>query len=496
MQNEIIEIEKLNDVYIKVTSSRSIEQELADRFTFLVEGYKFMPAYKSGIFDGKIRLYNLAKKTIYAGLLHHILKYAEENDLTVNYLNEVATTEDIDIDYVKKFTDWLNIHSRGKPIELRDYQIDGIHRALTQKRLLLLSPTSSGKSALIYSLIRHHLEHNRRCLIIVPSISLVSQMYGDFVDYSSDNGWKTENYCQQLQGGMTKDISKPVLTSTWQSIFKQPKAWFDQFDVVICDEVHTAVAKSLSGIMEKLTATPYRIGLTGTLSASKTNKLVLEGHFGPVNQVISTNELMTKNQIAQLKIKCLLLKYDEDTKKTVSKYSYQDEIDYLVTNPARNKFIRNLTLSTTGNTLVLFTLVEKHGKKLYDMIAAKAGDRKVFLVYGDVSAERREEIRALVAKEKDAIIIASYATYQQGINVPSIENIVFASPTKSKIRSLQSIGRGLRLNDGKTHCTLFDIADDLSWKKSKNHTLKHLTERLKIYSEEKFNFKIIEVPIE
>ena len=238
-----ISIEKINDVYIRVISDRSIEQELADRFTFLVEGYKFMPAYKSGMFDGKIRLYSLAKKTIYAGLLHHILKYAEENDLTVNYLNEVATTEDIDIDYVKKFTDWLNIHSRGKPIQLRDYQIDGIHRALTQKRLLLLSPTSSGKSALIYSLIRHHLEHNRRCLIIVPSISLVSQMYGDFVDYSSDNGWKTENYCQQLQGGMTKDVSKLVLCSTWQSIFKQPKSWFDQFDVVICDEVHTAVAK-------------------------------------------------------------------------------------------------------------------------------------------------------------------------------------------------------------------------------------------------------------
>ncbi len=379
-------------------------------------------------------------------------------------------------------------HQRWIDFSVRDSSETYYHKGIIHH--------NSGKSAIIYSLIRHHLEYNRRCLIIVPSISLVSQMYGDFVDYSSDNGWKTENYCQQLQGGMTKDVSKSVLCSTWQSIFKQPKTWFDQFDVVICDEVHTAVAKSLSGIMEKLTTTPYRIGLTGTLSASKTNKLVLEGHFGPVNQVISTNELMTKNQIAQLKIKCLLLKYDQDTRKAVSKYSYQDEIDYLVTNPARNKFIRNLTLSTTGNTLVLFTLVEKHGKKLYDMISAKAGDRKVFLVYGDVSAERREEIRALVAKEKDAIIIASYATYQQGINVPSIENIIFASPTKSKIRSLQSIGRGLRLNDGKTHCTLFDIADDLSWKKAKNHTLKHLTERLKIYSEEKFNFKIIEVPIE
>ena len=137
-----ISIEKINDVYIRVMSEPSIEQELADRFTFLVEGYKFMPAYKSGIFDGKIRLYSLAKKTIYAGLLHHILKYAEENNLTVNYLNEVTSVDDISLDHVKKFTDWLNIHSRGKPIELRDYQISGIHKAINQKRLLLLSPTS------------------------------------------------------------------------------------------------------------------------------------------------------------------------------------------------------------------------------------------------------------------------------------------------------------------------------------------------------------------
>jgi len=425
-----IVIEKVNDVYMRVMSEPSVEQELADRFTFVVEGYKFTPAYKSGHWDGKIRLYNLQKKTVYVGLLQYIIKYADDNDLEVEYLNEVNETDNIGAEYVQKFTDWLNIHSNNKKIHLREYQIDAVHRALTKKRLLLLSPTSSGKSALIYSIIRHHLEHNRKCLIIVPSISLVSQMYGDFIDYSSHNGWKTENYCQQIQAGTTKDISKPITISTWQSIFKQPKSWFDQFDVVICDEVHTAVAKSLSGIMEKLTSTPYRIGLTGTLSASKTNKLVLEGHFGPVNQVITTNDLMTNNQIAQLKIKCLLLKYDDDTRKAVSKYQYQDEIDYIVTHPGRNKFIRNLTLSTTGNTLVLFTLVEKHGKKLYDMISTKAGDRKVFIVYGGVSGVQREEIRALVAKEKDAIIIASYATYQQGINVPSIENIVFASPTK------------------------------------------------------------------
>lgn len=491
-----ITIEKVNDVYIRVMSAPAIEQEIKDRFEFLVDGYKFNPLYKSGRWDGKIRLYNAQRKTIYLGLLQNILNYAKEIGAEVNYLNQINSTDDFSLEHVQKFIDWLDIHSRGKKIELRDYQVQAVHNAINEKRALLLSPTSSGKSAIIYSLIRHHLEYGRKTLIIVPSISLVSQMFGDFKDYSTNNGWSAEKYCQLIQAGATKDITHPVVISTWQSIFKQPSSWFAQFESIICDEVHTATAKSLTGIMEKMTQTPYRVGLTGTLSACKTNKLVLEGLFGPVTKVISTAELMNKNQIAQLKIKCLIMKYDDDTRKVVSKYPYQDEIDYLVTNPNRNKFIRNLALSTTGNTLVLFNLVQKHGKKLHEMIAEKAGDRKVFIVHGEISGEVREEIRHLVAQEKDAIIVASYATYQQGINVPSIENIIFASPTKSKIRSLQSIGRGLRLNEGKTHCNLFDIADDLSWKKSKNHTLKHLAERVKIYSEEQFNFKIIEVPLD
>lgn len=288
-----------------------------------------------------------------------------------------------------------------------------------------------------------------------------------------------------------------VVVTTWQSIYKQPKAWFDQFDVCFGDEAHQFKAKSLSTVMEKMTDIAYRIGTTGTLDNSKVNKLVLEGMFGPVYKVISTKELMEQGSVANLKIKCLVLKYDETTRKIQNKNSYQNEMDFLVTHEKRNRFIRNLAISCEGNTLVLFQYVEKHGKILYDMIKAKVHeDRKVFFIYGGTDVEAREEARKLAEKETDALILASFGVFSTGVNIPSIQNVIFASPSKSKIRNLQSIGRGLRLKDGKTHCNLFDIADDLHWKSWKNHTLRHLQERVKTYAEEKFSFKIIEVDLE
>lgn len=288
-----------------------------------------------------------------------------------------------------------------------------------------------------------------------------------------------------------------VVVTTWQSIYKQPAAWFQQFDVIFGDEAHQFKAKSLSTIMEKMINVRYRIGTTGTIDNKKVHKLVLEGMFGPIYKVITTKELMEKGSVANLKIKCLVMKYDEITRKIRNKNTYQDEMDFIVTHDKRNKFIRNLAVSCEGNTLVLFQYVEKHGKVLYEMIKNKVHqDRKVFFIYGGTEVEARESARALTEKENNAIIIASFGVFSTGINIPSIENVIFASPSKSKIRNLQSIGRGLRLKEGKTHCNLFDIADDLHWKSWKNHTLRHLQDRVQIYAEEQFSFKIVEVDLE
>lgn len=493
----MINIEKINDVHIRVYTDSGVAQEISEFFTFEMPGARFTPQYRAKLWDGKIRMFDLHRKTLYVGLLKYLLDFAERNDYEVKYLNEVDTHEDIDLTQLKEFLSWLNLQGRGKPIEIYDYQIEAIHHALENKRCLLLSPTSSGKSLIIYSTIRWHLEHSRKCIVVVPTTSLVEQLYSDFEDYSSENKWKVNRHCQKLYSGFSKEFQANVLITTWQSIVKQPATWFKQFDVIIGDEAHTFKAKSLTSIMEKLSSCSYRMGTTGTIDNKKVHKLVLEGVFGAVHKVISTKQLMDSGRVAKLKITGLLLKYDDVTRQIVNKSSYQEEMDFIVKHEQRNKFIRNLALASEGNTLVLFQYVEKHGKVLYDMIKEKAADkRKVFFIYGGTETEAREAARRLMEKEDDAICIASFGVFSTGINIPSIENVIFASPSKSKIRNLQSIGRGLRLKEGKSHCNLYDIADDFQRKSWKNHTLGHFAERLKIYSEEQFDYKIVEVPIQ
>jgi superfamily II DNA or RNA helicase len=244
-----------------------------------------------------------------------------------------------------------------------------------------------------------------------------------------------------------------------------------------------------------LTDTKYRIGCTGTLDGTQTHRLVLEGLFGPVYKATSTAELIDKGQLASFKIKCLILKYPDLVCKMAKDWDYNQEIEYIVMNSARNEFIKNLTLSLKGNTLILFQFVEKHGRDLHALIKQHTKNRQVFFVYGGTDVEVRESIRSITEKEKDAIIVASYGTFSTGVNIRNLHNIVFASPSKSKVRNLQSIGRGLRLGENKEEAVLFDISDDFRIGKFTNYTLKHFIERVKMYDEEKFNYKFYNIEL-
>ena len=490
----IIKIEKLDEVFVRVFSDGSVEQEISDFFTYEYPGARFTPQFRARLWDGKVRLYDQLRKTLYVGLVKYVEDFAANNGYQVEYINQVLHTNNITSESVQLFAKALDPHGRGKPIEIRDYQIEAVTTALSKERTLLLSPTASGKSFIIYTIMRWHLLAKRKCIIIVPTTSLVEQLYTDFEDYSSANRWSVDNHVQKLYSGFTKDITKDVLITTWQSVYLQPKAWFKQFNVIFGDEAHQFKAKSLSTVMEKLVDVRYRIGTTGTLDNKKIHKLVLEGMFGPVHRVTTTKALMDSERLAQLNITCIVLKYNEEIRKGRKNNTYQEEMDWLVSCEPRNKFIRNLATNSSGNTLVLFQYVEKHGKVLYELIKDKVHeDRKVFFVYGGTETIDRESIRHITEGESDAIIVASFGTFSTGINIPSLENIVFASPSKSKIRNLQSIGRGLRLKDGKTECKLFDISDDLHWKSWKNHTLNHAAERYKTYAEEQFEIKLVEV---
>jgi superfamily II DNA or RNA helicase len=481
---DIIQVEKLDEIYLKITGEPGLLMEMSEFFTFTVPGAKFMPAYRNKFWDGKIRLLNVLTGTLYVGLLRYVEEFCRSRNYEIEYLSDFAC-EEFSVKEAKEFITKL------KPtLQPRDYQIKAFMHAVRERRSLLLSPTASGKSFIIYLLTRYYAS---RTLIIVPTTSLVSQLASDFADY----GFDSDMWVHRIFSGQDKVSDKPITISTWQSIYKLPKTYFANFDVVIGDEAHLFKAKSLTSIMDKLPNCKYRFGFTGTLDGTETHKLVLEGLFGPVRKVISTAELIDKKHLAEFTIKGIVLSYPEEIRKMIARAAdYQAEMDYIVRLEARNKFIRNLALSLKGNTLLLFQFVEKHGKLLYKDLVKEAGDRKIFFVSGEVDGEQREEIRRIVENESNAIIVASFGTFSTGVNIKNLHNIIFASPSKSRIRNLQSIGRGLRKSDTKTAATLYDIADDMSWKSKKNFTLLHFMERIKIYNEEKFDYKIYKIKLE
>ena len=454
--------------------------ELSEHFTFDVPGAKFSPKYRNKVWDGKIRLYHTMTGMIYAGLLTYVEEFCRKRDYEIEYLSDFSS-EEFSVKEAEEFIDKLKLSM--KP---RDYQIDAFVHAIRENRALLLSPTSSGKSFIIYIIMRYYA---KRTLIIVPTTSLVAQLSSDFIEY----GFDSEKYIHNIYGGQDKNTNKPITISTWQSIFKMPKEYFNKFDVVIVDECHLAKAESITGILSKLEQCKYRFGFTGTLDGSKTNKLVIEGLTGPVLKVTTTKELMDQGHISDFKIKAIVLNYSDENKRIVSKMSYQEEIDWIVRCQERNNFIKNLSLSLKGNTLILFNYVEKHGKVLYNMLDNT--NKKVYYVSGEVHTDTREDIRRIIETEDNAIIVASVGVYSTGVNIKNLHNIIFASPSKSRIRNLQSIGRGLRKAENKTTATLFDIADNLSWKSKKNYTILHFFERVKIYAEEKFRYKIYQVKL-
>ena len=491
-----ISVRKKNEVYLQVDTEPSIAQELNDHFSFEVPGAKFHPLYKSRMWDGRVRLFSMFTKELYIGLKDYLEHFAQERNYVFDDSQYEKTADACTLDEVKEFVTSLNIASKGQPLEIREYQLEAIHKAINDGRRLLLSPTGSGKSYIIYCLIRWHELRGRRQLILVPTTSLVEQMYSDFQDYSSINNWKTSEHCHRIYGGHEKSNEYDVIISTWQSIYKLPKQFFADFKAVYGDEAHLFKAKSLTGILNKMPSTPYRIGTTGTLDGTQTHKLVLEGMFGPVYKVTTTKKLITSKTLADLQIYNLVLDYSDEVKKALKGKTYQEEMDFIVGYEPRNKFIRNLAIKQTGNSLVLFQYVEKHGKMLHEMIQSKAENRKVFFVYGGTDTEQREEIRRLTENEKDAIIVASYGTFSTGINIKNLHNIIFASPSKSRVRNLQSIGRGLRTSETKDSCNLYDIGDDLTWKSKKNYTLLHMIERIKIYNDEHFDYKLLRIPIQ
>ena len=409
-----MKISKKNEVHLILEDLEPHETaELSSFFTFEVPGFKFMPAYRSRQWDGKIRLFSPASGEIYVGLLPYIKEFCARNEIKYTIEKGVEDVRNVIRQTVRDFTKSFKPKSKGKILNVRDYQIDAIQHAISTHRSLLVSPTASGKSLIIYFLVRYYRMAGQKILILVPTTSLVEQMYSDFKDY----GWDSDTHCQKIYQGYDKNITKGVVISTWQSIYKMPKSYFENFGCVFGDEAHLFKAKSLTGIMTKLHQCKYRFGFTGTLDDTQVHHLVLEGLFGPVKKVITTKELMDKKTLANLKIKCIVLKHPL----IKEKMTYVEELQYIVGNEQRNNFIVNLLTHLSGNTLCLFQLVEKHGQILYDKVKEKH-NANTFFVYGGTNTKEREEIRAIVDANKiEKIIVLSFGknktSIQEDVNV-------------------------------------------------------------------------------
>ena len=502
--NDVVKVEKVNDVHIKVTSDPGLRHELMEYFSFRPPGYQFVPSFKNKIWDGYVRLYNPMKPYLYSGLLEYLTKFCTDRGYEISIPQELQPSLDIDDDYVLRLAEALKT-----PMTPRDYQVDYILNALRNSRSLSLSPTSSGKSFIIYLIQQHYFRtFGHRTLIIVPTISLVHQMASDFVDYGCN-----ENRIYKIQGGVDKATQHPIVISTWQSLMKLPKEWFDQFKVVLGDEAHLFQAKSLTTIMEKLTDTPYRHGFTGTISSeSKIHRLVLEGLFGPIKRFVSTKELMDEGTVADFKVKAIILNHSVDTKKlfndaikdikkknknTNKKTNlFAMEKEFLGNHTKRNLFLRNLIWSLDNqNNLILFDWVEKHGKILEPLLRKEG--RILHFIHGGTSGEERERIRHVIENdpEKRHDILASYGTFSTGVSIKRIDNAIFASGYKSEVKVLQSIGRTLRKGNGSDNACLYDVTDDLSSGSRENYTLGHFKKRIEIYASEDFDYKIYSIDI-
>ena len=478
-------ITKSNEVFLKIKTEPHIEYELRDHFKFEVPNAKFMPQYRGKNWNGEIHLYDMRSKQLYVGLLDKLVNFCKQYGYTYKFEENkfyglpFEVNDGISYEGVKDYMHSICSHSP------RQYQIEGVYDALRHNRKLLISPTASGKSLMIYSLVKYYVDRGEKILLVVPTTSLVEQMYKDFLDY----GWNAESYCHLIYSGKEKTNEHPVTITTWQSVYKLDRSFFEGYGVIIGDEAHLFKSKSLIEIMNKLHHAKYRFGFTGTLDGTQTHKWVLEGLFGPSYKVTQTAELMKQGHLSQLDIMCIVLKHSPQNFE-----SYEDEVQYIINHEKRNNFIKNLTLDLKGNTLILYSRVSTHGEPLFNLINnSKKSDRKVFFIHGGVEASEREKVREITEQEDNAIIVASYGTFSTGINIRNLHNVIFASPSKSRIRNLQSIGRVLRKGKNKTKAVLYDISDDCTYKSKKNYTLNHLIERIKIYNEEKFNYEITTV---
>jgi len=481
----MISVKYQNATHMVVTSefSHTVE-EISQYFTITIPDSQFMRKGRRKYWDGKLRLYNKRNSTLYIGLLKNLIEFAKERKYDIDIDDNLIPDENWTLKDLDEF-----LRSLSLPIEMRDYQKDALITCINKRRCVIESSTGSGKSLVIYSLIRYLKE--RKILLIVPTLTLISQMRSDFIKYSEDDKWDFDDNVHVITAGVNKESNINIFLSTWQSLYNLDKSYFDQFDSVIVDETHLAHSTSFRHILENSTNADERFGFTGTLQETETHVMTILGLLGQVKKVTNTQELQRKKILSNINIDMILLKYPEEMCKRVVELNYDEEIDVILENEERNELILNLAKRGSGNIIILTSHVKKSGAKLYNLINENNVENKdVFFIYGETERQIREEVRWYAEENDNVVIIATYQVFSTGVNIKNLQTILFAIAGKSKIRNLQSIGRGLRTHENKDHLKLIDIGDDFRYKSKVNYAFKHFEERYKLYIKEGFPVNI------
>lgn len=493
-------------VYRVKTKDAQVISKLKEKFCFFADGYKYHPRFKAKVWDGTISCVD-AYGNFGSGLLTDIQQALKQ--LGVEYTfegfgeNHASTLRDDVVQLCKSF----NILREGTPIEVYDYQVDAIVDGINNQKVLFHSPTSSGKSLIIYTIIRHLLETtNVKILLVVPTVALVTQMESDFKEYSQNNDFSVDENLHKITAGQDKNTSKRIVVSTYQSISKENSEYFSQYGALMLDEAHKASSKSIQSIANNCHNTAWRLGFTGSLKETKCNEMVIRAITGYIHKTTTTRELIDSGRAAAVTIKCIVLRHDPQlvqglvqTSGKTKKFEYGSEIDYIITNRSRNNLICGMANALNGCTLILTRFKEKQSDYIFERLS-KISKKPVYLVTGDNTSEEKEAVRK-IANNEDCIIVSNYQTLSTGQSIPNLQNLIFAHPMKSGNTIIQSIGRLLRLKDGKHMTVLYDIADDMSVKIGKkqviNFGMDHFGKRVTLYAEEQHNFttKLIDLPV-
>lgn len=489
-----------NEIYYKIEAGPHIINKIRSYFSLRVPGFIFNPLYKNGLWNGFVCLFkgNYFPK----GLRKDLEKFASDNHYSI-YVHDQHRSCGISLEYLDELIKTTKLSSVDKKsgnvfeIQLRDYQEEAIRLCIKNQHQLIVSQTSTGKSLMIYmvmKILQEAIIFDSKMLIIVPSITLVEQMYSDFESYSRLNGWKVDDFCTKMHSKAKPDYNKQILITTWQSLMDKDEEFFKQYKAVFLDEAHkigksnTKEAKQIELEINKCVNAKFLFGFTGTLPEEILYRKKILGFFGNTKAVTSYSDAISTGNISDLEINILELEYTSGFDGSMR--NYKNEKSFIMSSQRRNEFLKKLMLKNNGNQLLLFMEIKKHAKVIYESIIndERFKDYKIILLDSTSKVSVREDTKKLLETNDKVIVFGTYALLGTGWSVNNIWNIIFVAPLKSKIAVLQSIGRGLRLIPGqKKVCKIWDIVDKFEYK---NILYKHYLTRYKYYAENKFNMKV------